>query len=144
MSPMSCSILVVDDNPPMVASVVAALTNAGYDATGAGSFRDGVRALHDAPPAMLIAGLRLGVYNGLHLLMRGRADNPSLLAIMMGPPSLFVAAEARVLGADAYLPQPVDLAALMFAVRDLLDPGMDVERSETHPSATSTAVQLSA
>ena len=51
---------------------------------------------------MLIVGLHLGVYNGLHLLMRGRADHPSLLAIMIGPASLFVAAEARVLGADAY------------------------------------------
>lgn len=138
-----CSILVVDDNQAMVASVVAALTSAGYDATGARSFRDGVRALADDPPTMLIVGLHLGVYNGLHLLMRGRAGDPSLRAIMIGPPSLFVAAEARALGADAYLPQPLDLSALMFAVRDLLDAGGDAERSEAPPSQTS-AIQLSA
>lgn len=141
---MHCPVVVVDDNQAMVASVVAALTNAGYDATGARSFRDGVRALTDTRPAILIVGLRLGVYNGLHLLMRGRADNPSLLAIVIGPPNLFVAAEARVLGADAYLPQPLDLGALMFAVRGLLDPGADDEPSETRPSAASDCVQLSA
>ena len=141
---MRSTILVVDDNQALVASVVAELTSAGYDATGAGSFRDGVSALADAPPAMLIVGLHLGVYNGLHLLMRGRADHPSLLAIMIGPASLFVAAEARVLGADAYLPQPLDLSALMFAVHGLLDPIVDPEHSETRPSTTSTSVQLSA
>jgi DNA-binding response OmpR family regulator len=144
MLPMCCSILVVDDNEAMVASVVAALTSAGYDATGVRSFRDGVRALTDAPPTLLIVGLHLGVYNGLHLLMRGRADHPSLRAIMVGPPSLFVAAEARVLGADAYLPQPLDLDALMFAVRDVLDPGVDPTHGETRPSATPTSIQLSA
>lgn len=138
------SILVVDDNQAMVASVVAALTGAGYDATGARSFRDGVRKLADAPPAMLILGAGFGVSNGLHLLMRGRAGNPALLAIMIGPPSLFVAAEARVLGADAYLPQPLDLGAVMFAVGDLLHSGDDAERAETRPSATATCVQLSA
>jgi DNA-binding response OmpR family regulator len=139
-----CSILVVDDNPATVASIVTALTSAGYDATGALSFRDGVRALADATPAILIVGLHLGVYNGLHLLMRGRADHPSLLAIMIGPPSLFVAAEARLLGADAYLPQPLDLAALMYAVRDLRDTGVDAPQAETRPLGTLTSVQISA
>jgi DNA-binding response OmpR family regulator len=138
------SILVVDENQAMVASVVSALTSAGYEASAARSFRDGIHALADTPPAMLIVGLRLGVYNGLHLLMRARADHPSLLAIMIGPPSLFVAAEARVLGADAYLPQPLDLDALMFAVRGLLEPGADADGCEPHASGTSASVQLSA
>lgn len=118
---MRSTILVVDENETMVASVVAALTSAGYDVSSARSFRDGVRALAESTPAMLIVGVHLGVYNGLHLLMRARADYPSLLAIMIGPPNLFVAAEARTLGAEAYLPQPLDHAALVFAAHGLLD-----------------------
>ena len=118
---MTLDILVVDDNAPALSAVVTALTHAGHSAIGAPSFRDGIRALTTTTPDLLISSLRLGPFNGLHLVMRGRAEHPGLPAILIGPPSEVVAREARALGAAVYLTQPIDLDALTAAVAEFRD-----------------------
>ncbi len=118
---MPFDILIVDEDRAALTTMVAALTHAGHSAIGAPSFRDGIRALTSTTPALLICSVRLGPFNGLHLLMRGRAEHPGLPAILMGPPSEVVAREAHGLGAAVYLTQPVDLDALTSAVAELCD-----------------------
>jgi len=116
---MSLDILIVDENPLALTALIAALTAAGHSTTGVPSFREGIRALTTTVPALLICSVRLGPFNGLHLLMRGRAEHAGLPAILMGPPSDVVALEARALGAAVYLTQPIDLEALTAAVAEL-------------------------
>ena len=131
---MPLDILIVDEDPAALTTLVAALTQAGHTATGVLSFREGIRALTMTRPAFLICSVRLGPFNGLHLLMRGRAEHPGLPAILMGPPSAVVAREAHALGAALYLTQPIDLDALTSAVGELSDvsgdagPGLDSAR----------------
>jgi len=122
---MPLDILVVDEDASALSVVVTALKQAGHAATGAPSFREGIRALTITTPALLISSVRLGPFNGLHLLMRGRAEHPGLPAILIGPPSEVVAREARALGAAVYLTQPVDVDALLAAVADLGESPMD-------------------
>ena len=129
---MPLDILIVDEDPAMLTTLVTALNEAGHTTITAPSFRDGFRALTTTTPGMLVCSLRLGPYNGLHLLMRGRAEHPGLPAILLGPPSEVVAGEARALGAALYLTQPIDLDALTAAVADLREisgdagPGLDM------------------
>jgi DNA-binding NtrC family response regulator len=120
---MSRSILVVDEHEPAVSATVAALVDAGYAATGAHSFREAAQILVEAPPALLIASVRLGAYNGLHLLVRGRAERPDLAAIMIGAPSAAVESEARRLGAAAYVTQPFEMDALLGCAADAIRAG---------------------
>jgi DNA-binding NtrC family response regulator len=118
---MSHAVLVVDEDAAALTTIVAALRRASYSAIGEASFRDGLRTMTARTPAVLVSSVKLGVFNGLHLMMRGRADHPGLPAIVIGPASEVVAREARSLGAAAYLPTPVNVAALIAAVAELLD-----------------------
>ena len=61
-------VLVVDDDMAYLAACAAVLGAHGHDVTAAGSFADGRRLLTDAAIDLLIVDVRLGPYNGLHLL----------------------------------------------------------------------------
>ena len=76
------TILVVESDPGELSQTVSVLRDAGYQVVGASKFDEAKRALADAPPSLLIAGVRLGAYNGLHLIVRSRVDHPNLIAIL--------------------------------------------------------------
>jgi DNA-binding response OmpR family regulator len=79
---MAYSILVVDQHPLTVAALVLPLKNAGYDVTGATTFEAAIHWIENHPPHLLIASSRLGLFNGLHLVVRGRLDHPQMAAIV--------------------------------------------------------------
>jgi PleD family two-component response regulator len=76
------SILIVDEEPLEVARLVSPLQHAGYQVTGATTFEAARQTLAERPPHLLIAAERLGLFNGLHLVVRGRIDNPEMSAIV--------------------------------------------------------------
>lgn len=114
--PMTNTILVVDDSPSSVAGLVDAFAASGLTAAGAHGFADALKMLEGVEPELLVTGVRLGPYNGLHLLMRVRALYPRAAAIVLGPADPMLAGDARALGAEAYLtthsPEAVLFAAL--------------------------------
>jgi DNA-binding response OmpR family regulator len=75
---MPYSILVVDQQPVAVARLARPLMSAGYHVTGATTFEAAKEQLEAYPPNLLIVGQRLGRFNGLHLVMRGRSDHPDM------------------------------------------------------------------
>jgi len=71
-------------------------------------------------PDLLITDVRLGVYNGLQLLMRGRMVNPRLQAIVItGYADQIVRREAVYLQAE-HLEKPVDADRLLQVVSSAL------------------------
>jgi DNA-binding response OmpR family regulator len=114
------TILIVDEDPSWVDEVAASVTAEGSTAHTASTFRDALRVLDTARPRVLVTGLRLGVYNGLHLLLRGRADNTHLTGIVVGPPDPFTEREAREFGATAYLARPVTPCAVVDEIRKIV------------------------
>jgi DNA-binding NarL/FixJ family response regulator len=97
---MAYSILVVDEHPLVVASLVQPLKNAGYDVTGATTFEAAIHRLDAHPPNLLIAAERLGLFNGLHLVVRGRIEHPDMAAIVTaGEKDPVLEAEAKSYGA---------------------------------------------
>jgi DNA-binding response OmpR family regulator len=120
-------IVIVDEDASLVAELAAMLRLEGYIAETASTFRDAVRLL-DTSPGVLVTGLQLGAYNGLHLLVRGRADRPHLRGLIMGPADPVVEREARALGADGYLPRPVDAEAVLDEIHKL--PAADDDEDE--------------
>jgi len=79
---MPYSVMVVDQRPLIVARLVGPLRDAGYDAVGATTFESARQQLCDHPPHLLIAASRLGLFNGLHLIVRARIDHPEMAAIV--------------------------------------------------------------
>jgi DNA-binding NtrC family response regulator len=102
----------VDDLVPLV----SALTEAGFQVTAAGTFLQARTLLDARPPALLMTAVRLGLYNGLHLVLRGTAVKPDLAAVVtstVADPVL--QREAEALGAT-FVVTPVEQKDLVAAV----------------------------
>jgi DNA-binding response OmpR family regulator len=78
-------VLVVDQQPHVLARLVEPLREAGYDVIGATTFEAAKQRLSDRPPNLLIAASRLGLFNGLHLVLRARFDHPEMAVILTAP-----------------------------------------------------------
>jgi DNA-binding NtrC family response regulator len=80
--PIQRSVLVVDSDPADLSNTVLLLQAEGYRVLWAAAFEDAKRLLATESPDLLITGLRLGHYNGLHLVLRSRLDHPEMAAIV--------------------------------------------------------------
>jgi DNA-binding NtrC family response regulator len=114
-------IAIVHEDAAAAAEWAIALAASGYRVVTTGRFADGETLLDaEPPPALLIASVRLGAYNGLHLVIRARVDHPHMPAILTSAVhDASLAAEAGKYGA-AYLAGPLDPEALVSHAVQLL------------------------
>jgi DNA-binding NtrC family response regulator len=77
-----CSVVVVDGNSLDRTNTVTLLEEAGYRVRSARSFDEAKMLLAEEPPDILITDLRLGQYNGLHLVLRTRSNHPEMAALV--------------------------------------------------------------
>ena len=118
------NILIVEDDKSTLSGWVELLRAAGYGVIGVSSYEEGRQELGTMPD-LLITDVRLGVYNGLQLVMRGRMVNPRLQAIVVtGYADQIVRREAVHLQAE-HLEKPVDADRLLQVVANAI----------RHPSA---------
>ena len=109
------NILIVEDDKSTLEGWVELLRAAGYGVTGVSSYEEGRQELGTMPD-LLITDVRLGAYNGLQLVMRGRMVNPRLQAIVVtGYADQIVRREAVHLLAE-HLEKPVDADRLLQVV----------------------------
>jgi DNA-binding NtrC family response regulator len=69
-----------EDDRPVIASAVRRL---GLTLAVAEDFHEAKRVLAAQPPDLLITHVRLGAYNGLQLVLRGKATHPAMAAIVV-------------------------------------------------------------
>ena len=75
-------VLVVSSDPADRLGTALLLETAGYRVLSAGNFDEAKHLLAIESPDMLITDLRLGPYNGLHLVLRSRTDHPEMAALV--------------------------------------------------------------
>jgi DNA-binding response OmpR family regulator len=95
--------LVVEPSAADAVWIALMLSELGFRVVVSDSFQD-ARAQLAIPPALLVTELRLGEYNGLHLVLRGKSSHPQLAAIVtsrIDDPVLYT--EAEQLGATYVL-----------------------------------------
>ena len=108
----AASILIVEDDRAALDGLTTLMENAGYRVTAVGSFEEARNALADHPD-LLLTDIRLGPYNGLQLIIRGRAINPRLGAVVVtAHPDIVVQREAERLDA-IHIEKPVDPEQLL-------------------------------
>jgi len=78
---MPVRVLLVDANRDSETKQV--LKSAGHLVTRAFGFEEAKRWLQSSPPDLLMTDVRLGAYNGLHLVLRARAKHPEMPAIVV-------------------------------------------------------------
>jgi len=91
------------------------LEEAGFRVDLAGSFDEADACMTVRPPSVLLADVRLGEYNGLHLILRAHAAQPGLAALVtydVADPVL--QADADRLGAT-FITKPVSARELVAA-----------------------------
>lgn len=121
---MPADILVVSADPQQLSERVTFLRRAGFSARASSSFPDARRMLEEGPtPEILVTDVRLGPYNGLHLVAVARVEFPRASAIVIGSADHVLEVEANGLGAR-YLCGPVDSQALQATIGEV----MSVER----------------
>ena len=107
--PVARAILIADDDPGIREWLTRLLGGAGYTVVAVGTVDEAKKALAEHRPDLLIADVRMGAFNGLHLV----AMNPGLPAIVMtGHDDPVIEADARQLGAE-YLLKPLDSSSLL-------------------------------
>jgi len=102
--------VVVDGNTPDRVNTVLLLEAAGYQVKSARSFDEAKTLLAAERPHLLVTDLRLGQYNGIHLVLRSRSDYPGIVAVVT----------SRV--ADSVLEAEVHRQNAQFLLRPLTGP----------------------
>jgi two-component system response regulator AtoC len=129
-------VLVVDADTRDRTSTVLLLEAAGYQVRSARSFEDARALLVTERPDLLVTDLRLGPYNGLHLVLWSRNGHPEMATVVtsrFADPVL--EAEARRNQAD-FLLRPVSDTQLLDAVSASLN------RADCRRSAAAAAPAL--
>lgn len=117
---MSPEILVVSNDDASLATTLKVLNDAGYHACGASTFEEGKRLMAVNSPDFLIADERLGSFNGLHLILRGRYEDPDMGAIVTSSTKdACLEAEARRLNVEC-LVKPQDPTELLVPISKTL------------------------
>ena len=122
------TILIASTTPADRARLVAWLTMPGYQPAAVGSFADAKRLLDGAGPDLLVTDVKLGEYNGLHLVVRGHLHNPRMRVIVIGDPDPVLERDAQREGAE-YLTRPYDRAQLLRCVARVLAQRRELRRA---------------
>jgi DNA-binding response OmpR family regulator len=109
-------ILIVGTSAERFAAMANLLVESGHDVISALGFTEAVHALDDRSPDLLISEVRLGAFNGLHLVIRCRTTHPAMRTIILDRTyDSGLAFDAQSYGAT-YLVEPVDAAELLALV----------------------------
>lgn len=74
--------LLVDDNPAILSGLSGLMESAGLHVVGFGDFQSAHDYLQGHIPDVLVTDVRLGAYNGLHLVVLARKLAPALRVIV--------------------------------------------------------------
>ncbi len=114
-------VLVVDDEANLTELLSMALRYEGWDVRAAGSGTAAVKAARDFEPDAVVLDMMLPDFDGMEVLRRMRADNPSV-------PVLFLTAKDAVedrvagltAGGDDYVTKPFSLEEVVARLRALM------------------------
>ena len=115
-------VLVVDDEEPNRLTLERILVREGYDVRHAEDAEVALRRLAEDPPAVLLTDLKMPGMDGLELMRRARATDPSLEVILMTAyGTVETAVDAMRAGAYDFVTKPLKRSELTRTVRKALE-----------------------
>jgi DNA-binding response OmpR family regulator len=118
---MSQRIVVVSPDGERLNSLIDGLLSAGYVASGASTFAEGKQLVQMESPDLVIADERLGPFNGLHLIVMGRAQHPAMKAIITShTPDAALEHDAKRLDVGC-LVETTELSGWLSSISSVLD-----------------------
>lgn len=117
------TILVIDDDKLIRWSVSAILVRAGYRVAEAVTGQEGLAAVRERPPDLVLLDITLPDMDGFAVLTAIRDEHADLPVLMMTADATTETAKAALrLGARGHLEKPVDPASLKTLVSQALGP----------------------
>lgn len=114
-------VVIIDDEAAILELMTKLVRSTGHHVTGCLTGTEGMAAIRNQKPELVIVDLRIGDINGLDIVNMCREDFPSTAVIMVtGHGSIETAVEAMRLGAFDYLTKPFDLGDLVKTVNQAL------------------------
>jgi two-component system response regulator RegA len=111
------SLLLVDDDAPLLHRLARAMERRGFAVRTADSVASGIRAAEQDPPDYAVVDLRLADGSGLDVVARLRAARADTRIVMLtGYGAIATAVAAVKAGAVDYLPKPADADAIEAAL----------------------------
>ena len=118
---MTETLLIVDPDTASQRVMVNALRAGRYRTLTAGGFGRAIQLLESSRPDLLITVVRLGQFNGVHLVVLGRTKDPRMAALVVDDRrDTVLEREALSAGATAYLAKPLGAADLLKRVAEAL------------------------
>ena len=114
-------VLVVDSDRSELARLASILRTEGYEVLEADTFHAAVSSLQSAPARVLVTTVRLGPYNGLHLIVRCRISRPEVVSILTHDQDDRMLRDEAVLNDAAFLLKPCTREILTHAVAASLE-----------------------
>ena len=109
-------VLVVDDEPDTVQTLLALLRNEGYEALGHASGQAAIQALRDFMPDVVISDIAMPEVNGWELAREIRqrmGKHPTLIAVTGRFTQNSAQVLARICGFNHYMTKPADPGLLL-------------------------------
>ena len=130
---MAARILIVDDEPAILATMAPLLRARGYDVATATSGHAALEAVDRQPPQLVILDLGLPDLDGIEVLrrLRARGDHTPVLILTANDA---ISSRVRGLdsGADDYLVKPFEVEELEARIRAQLRRGRTARGSAPH------------
>lgn len=123
--PPGKKLIVIDDDPTLVAYLVGVLRKAGYDVSFAHNGREGLEVAKQVRPDLVLLDLAMPVMHGFQVCtaIRGDPDLKGVPIVAMSGKSYAVDLKtAKAEGADLYLVKPLTKDQLLDAIERFLKP----------------------
>jgi DNA-binding NtrC family response regulator len=139
---MERRILIIDDDPDVLAGLGALLTEIGWEVSMSGTAMGGLRLWDETSPDVVLVDVMLPDRSGIEVLEQIKSISESTPVILMsGVGTIDVAVQAMRLGAESFLPKPCDVdnlelvleqAARSVAMRREIDALRRTRQGEQH------------
>jgi excisionase family DNA binding protein len=121
--PAAAGVLIVDDDPALREFLRANLEAEGYAVREAGSAGEGLAALDEEPPGLILLDVMMPRMDGWEMLRRVQERHGvEAIPVIMYSGKLEEAGKAEERGAQAFIGKPFDPRKLLEATRQLLRP----------------------
>lgn len=128
-------VVIIDDEAAILELMSKLCRSSGHAVTGCLTGVEGMGAIRNQKPDLVIVDLRIGDVNGLDIVNMCREEFPDMAVIMVtGHGSIETAVEAMRLGAFDYLTKPFDLGDLIKTVNQALQRDPSAAPSLAMPS----------
>src|ERR1700681_2131233 len=120
------NVLVIDDDPAMLHSIAAALEAYGIAIATARDGAEGLAVFRQISPAVVLTDILMPEQDGIGAIMAMRRERPDIKIIAMSGGGRIGNSDflsvAKMLGADAVIEKPFDVAELAVTIRGYLAP----------------------